>query len=118
MAMATCVFTCNNWFSISRITCLISFSGFSALSTRSFRFARIKVATRSINDISILHSQTLLSGSTRRGQFRTPEPPYCDQNPNRNAHEQPRPQMTEEVADHDAVINPRIKPYLKPVFVS
>src|SRR4051812_26603412 len=50
--MATCVFTCMNWFCISRMTCLIIFSGFSARSTMSFRFARINVETRSSNAIS------------------------------------------------------------------
>src|ERR1041384_2451651 len=49
MAMATCVFTCSSWFSMSRMTCLIIFSGCSALSIRSLRFARTKVETRSSN---------------------------------------------------------------------
>src|SRR5579862_689293 len=49
MAMATCVLTCRNWFCMSRITCLIIFSGCSALSIRSFRFARTNVETRSSN---------------------------------------------------------------------
>src|SRR5271157_5989724 len=39
---------------MSRITCLISFSGSSALSTRSLRFALTSVATRSINAITCL----------------------------------------------------------------
>ncbi len=47
MAIATCVLTCRSWFCMSRITCLIIFSGSSALSMRSLRFARTKVATRS-----------------------------------------------------------------------
>src|SRR5262249_4708496 len=45
MAMATWVLTCMSWFCMSRITCLIIFSGSSALSIRSFRFARINVQT-------------------------------------------------------------------------
>src|SRR5918996_5844371 len=47
IAMATWVFTCMSWFCISRITCLIIFSGSSALSIRSFRLARISVDTLS-----------------------------------------------------------------------
>src|SRR4029077_14112941 len=47
MAMATWVLTCRSWFCMSRITCLIIFSGCSALSTRSLRLARSSVATRS-----------------------------------------------------------------------
>src|SRR6266516_1689950 len=52
--MATCVFTCSNWFCISTITCLIIFSGSSALSIRSLRFARTKVETRSSHAIKYL----------------------------------------------------------------
>src|SRR5947209_7476605 len=37
---------------MSRMTCLISFSGFSALSTRSLRLARINVETLSSNAIT------------------------------------------------------------------
>src|SRR4051812_9565890 len=51
MAMATCVLTCMNWFCMSRRSCLSSFSGSSALSTKSFRFALISVVTRSSNGI-------------------------------------------------------------------
>src|SRR5262244_86430 len=52
MAIATCVFTCKSWFSMSRMTCLIIFSGCSALSIKSFRLARISVETRSSNAIN------------------------------------------------------------------
>src|SRR5580658_1842009 len=51
MAMATWVLTCKSWLCMSRMTCLIIFSGSSALSIRSFRFARTKVETRSSNAI-------------------------------------------------------------------
>src|SRR6202040_4021557 len=51
MAMATCVLTCKSWLCMSRITCLIIFSGSSALSIRSLRLARTKVETRSSNAI-------------------------------------------------------------------
>src|SRR5271157_60988 len=54
MAIATCVFTCRSWFCMSRITCLIIFSGSSALSIRSLRFARTNVETRSSNAINHL----------------------------------------------------------------
>src|ERR1051325_1673339 len=47
MAMATCVFTCMSWFCMSRITCFNIFSGSSALSIRSLRFARTRVETLS-----------------------------------------------------------------------
>src|SRR5580658_2901466 len=57
MAMATCVFTCNSWFCISRITCLIIFSGSSALSIRSLRFARTRVDTRSNSATIVLLSK-------------------------------------------------------------
>src|ERR1700683_820489 len=53
MAIATWVLTCRSWFCMSRMTCLIIFSGSSALSIRSFRFARTKVATRSISAMTI-----------------------------------------------------------------
>src|SRR5260370_28201690 len=43
----TCVLTWRYWFSMSRITCLIIFSGSCARSTMSLIFARIKVLTRS-----------------------------------------------------------------------
>src|SRR5581483_7211228 len=49
MAIATCVFTCRSWFCMSRMTCLIIFSGSSALSTRSLMLARINVETLSSN---------------------------------------------------------------------
>src|SRR5713101_10161406 len=51
MAMATCVLTCRSWLCMSRMTCLIIFSGSSALSIRSLRLARTKVETRSSNAI-------------------------------------------------------------------
>src|SRR5271157_1399773 len=51
MAMATCVLTCKSWLCMSRMTCLIIFSGSSALSIRSLRLARTKVETRSSNAI-------------------------------------------------------------------
>src|ERR1700730_12195771 len=47
MAIATCVLTCRSWFCMSRMTCLIIFSGCSALSTKSLRFARTSVETLS-----------------------------------------------------------------------
>src|ERR1700739_289481 len=56
MDTATCVFTCRYWFSISRITCLIIFSGSSARSIMSLRFARIKVLTRSKSPMVMLLS--------------------------------------------------------------
>ena len=43
------VLTCNHWFCMSRMTCLIIFSGSSALSVRSLRLARTNVDTRSSN---------------------------------------------------------------------
>src|SRR5712671_7991037 len=49
MAIATCVLTCKSWFCMSRITCLIIFSGSSALSIKSLRLARTNVETRSSN---------------------------------------------------------------------
>src|SRR5882672_5857551 len=54
MAIATCVLTCKSWFCMSRMTCLIIFSGSSALSIRSLRLARTKVETRSSNAIKHL----------------------------------------------------------------
>src|SRR5580658_514043 len=51
MAIATCVLTCKSWLFMSRITCLIIFSGSSALSIKSLRLARTKVETRSSNAI-------------------------------------------------------------------
>src|SRR5258707_4053277 len=54
MAMATCVFTCRSWLCMSRMTCLIIFSGSSALSIRSLRLARTRVETRSSNAIKHL----------------------------------------------------------------
>src|SRR5208283_2794532 len=51
IAIATWVLTCKSWLFMSRITCLIIFSGSSALSIRSFRFARTNVETRSSNAI-------------------------------------------------------------------
>src|SRR5208282_5521224 len=51
MAMATCVLTCKSWLFMSRMTCLIIFSGSSALSIKSLRLARTKVETRSSNAI-------------------------------------------------------------------
>src|SRR5215469_14534020 len=50
-----------NWFSMSRITCFNIFSGFSALSMRSFRLARTSVATRSSNVIRTPCSKLSLS---------------------------------------------------------
>src|SRR6476660_5737572 len=52
MATATWVLTWSSWFSISRMTCLIIFSGSSARSIRSLRFARTSVATRSSTAMS------------------------------------------------------------------
>src|SRR5262249_51419282 len=59
MEIATCVFTCRSWFCMSRMTCLIIFSGSSALSIKSFRLARIRVVTRSSN--AIVHLCPFLS---------------------------------------------------------
>src|SRR5882724_3064349 len=59
MDTATCVFTCKYWFSISRITCLIIFSGSSARSIMSFRLARIRVPTRSKSPMVFLPSDEL-----------------------------------------------------------
>src|SRR5271156_5202415 len=56
MAIATCVFTCSNWFSISRTSCFSIFSGSSALSTRSLRLARRRVVTRSMSAIAFILS--------------------------------------------------------------
>src|ERR1700733_1837808 len=50
--MATCVFTCSSWFSMSNTICFNMRSGSSAFSTRSFKFARSNVLTLSSNDIS------------------------------------------------------------------
>src|SRR5882762_9768993 len=68
MAIATCVLTCRSWFCMSRMTCLIIFSGSSALSIRSLRLARTRVETRSSNAIrdslkSVVGSQFLLLSS-------------------------------------------------------
>src|SRR5882672_9664630 len=52
IAIATCVFTWSNWFSMSRMTCLIMISGCSALSINSFKFARTNVETLSSNAIT------------------------------------------------------------------
>src|SRR5277367_485601 len=49
MAMATCVLTWRSWFSMSRTSCLQSFSGSSAFSMRSLMLARKSVPTRSSN---------------------------------------------------------------------
>src|SRR5580658_2090848 len=62
-AIATCVLTCKSWFCMSRITCLIIFSGSSALSIKSFRFARISVATRSKSAMVLLLYFRLISNS-------------------------------------------------------
>src|ERR1700730_1420778 len=56
METATWVLTCKYWFSMSRITCLIILSGSSAWSIMSFRFARIRVLTRSRSPMMILLS--------------------------------------------------------------
>src|SRR5215469_14001640 len=101
---------------MSRITCLMSFSGFSALSIRSFRFARIKVATRSINDISLLQFSNLLLDSPGSGEFRPPQSPYRDQDSHSNAYEQPSPQMAEEIANQDANHQPEDQSVLEAVF--
>src|SRR2546421_4841344 len=58
METATCVLTWRYWFSMSRITCLIIFSGSSARSTMSLMFARIKVLTRSKSPMMNLLSRT------------------------------------------------------------
>src|SRR5215471_2822571 len=65
MAIATWDFTCNNWFSMSRMTCLIITSGCSALSIKSFRLARIKVDTRSSS--AIVPPNELFARSFRTG---------------------------------------------------
>src|SRR6516162_6899814 len=72
MAIATWVFTCNNWFSMSRMTCLIIISGCSALSIRSFRLARIKVVTRSSSAIvppNELFAQSFPTGADLHGRL-------------------------------------------------
>src|SRR5271156_5234643 len=67
MAIATCVFTCSNWFSISRTSCFSIFSGSSALSTKSLRLARRRVVTRSMSAIAVVLSwHTAGSRSTWR----------------------------------------------------
>src|SRR5216683_1702467 len=58
METATCVLTWRYWFSMSRITCLIIFSGSSARSTMSLIFARISVPTRSKSPMIDLLSRT------------------------------------------------------------
>src|SRR5271163_1948839 len=58
MAMATCVFTCSSWFSISSTSCLSIFSGSAALSIRSLRLARRRVVTRSISAMAFILSFT------------------------------------------------------------
>src|SRR5713101_5619050 len=65
MAIATWVLTCKSWFCMSRMTCLIIFSGSSALSMRSLRLARTKVETRSSNAIKhlLVSSQFSVLGS-------------------------------------------------------
>src|SRR5882757_8944654 len=69
MDTATCVFTCKYWFSISRITCLIIFSGSSARSIMSFRFARIKVPTRSKSPmIFLLYKKTVSPAQHRHSE--------------------------------------------------
>src|SRR5262245_60760364 len=71
MAMATWVFTCMSWFRISRVTCLIIFSGSSARSIRSFRLARINVDTLSNKAIqtSYLLVKSLLGLFVRLGRL-------------------------------------------------
>src|SRR5215813_10022555 len=59
METATCVLTCKYWFSISRITCLIIFSGSSARSIMSLRLARISVPTLSKSPISFSFPNSL-----------------------------------------------------------
>src|SRR6267378_2081246 len=66
MDTATCVFTCKYWFSISKITCLIIFSGSSARSIMSFKFARIKVPTRSKSPMIFLLHKKPCSASQHR----------------------------------------------------
>src|ERR1035441_6328453 len=68
MAIATCVFTCNNWFSMSRTICFNIRSGSSAFSTRSFKFARSNVLTLSSNDIRSSFNPQLPLLALRGGQ--------------------------------------------------
>src|SRR5882724_3770658 len=77
MAIATCFLTCKSWFCMSRMTCLIIFSGSSALSIRSLRLARTKVETRSSN--AIKHLGVLVVGrSSLVFGFRLPGACYGD----------------------------------------
>src|SRR5215467_8766074 len=72
METATCVLTCKYWFSMSRITCLIIFSGSSARSIMSLRFARIKVPTRSKSPMVFLlprKSLRMRAKQDRRGHL-------------------------------------------------
>src|SRR5271170_691883 len=75
MAIATCVLTCKSWLCMSRMTCLIIFSGSSALSIRSFRFARTKVETRSSNAIRGSFS-SVVGGSSLVVRFFAPDAAY------------------------------------------
>src|SRR6202040_742232 len=68
MDTATWVFTCKYWFSMSRITCLIIFSGSSARSIMSLRFARIKVPTRSKSPMVFLLSKAPNAAVSRAQQ--------------------------------------------------
>src|SRR6266478_3736289 len=75
METATWVLTCRYWFSISRMTCLIIFSGSSARSIRSFRFARINVPTRSKSAMRILLSEKLKPAARSGNKTEKPAAP-------------------------------------------
>src|SRR3954469_22285030 len=76
MAIATCVFTWRSWFCMSRMTCLIIFSGSSDLSIMSLRLARISVETLSSNAMTKLlgkppHGFRLSALAASNGQLAT-----------------------------------------------
>src|SRR5579872_6189308 len=97
MAMATCVLTCRNWFCMSRMTCLIIFSGCSALSIRSLRFARTKVETRSSNAMMV-HSffQPLASSYVAFVLFRDLD---ADSETDADAQREPDRRLMQRLAD-------------------
>src|SRR5215471_2783452 len=101
---------------MSRITCLISFSGFSALSIRSFKLARIKVDTRSINDITRLQFYFLPSGRARPEKSWTPYSRRHQNSSNYNSKEQPSqsPDVTAEITNGDTDNQPKSQPAAKP----
>src|SRR6266498_3672955 len=85
--MATCVFTCMSWFSMSWITCRSMTSGSSALSTRSFKFARISVVTRSKSAIFVLLPGRSLHSIVGFGRLVPDQPHLREQLVERHARE-------------------------------